>query len=77
VRLGHVGDDAREGGLAGTGRTPQDDRLEQVALDRFAQRPAGREDVILADDLVQCPRADPIGERRAGSRPTRRGLPGS
>ena len=32
----------RQRGLAGAGRAPQDDRLQQVALDRLAQRPARR-----------------------------------
>ena len=36
--LRRVGDDARERRLAGAGRAPQDDRLQQVALDRLAQR---------------------------------------
>ena len=65
VRLRHLGDDARQRRLAGAGRSPQDDRLEQVALDRLAQRPAGREDLVLADDLVERARPHPLGERRA------------
>ena len=46
------------------GRPPQDDRLQQVALDHFAQRPSRRDEVILADDLVERPRA--ASARRVG-----------
>ena len=42
--LRRVGDDARERRLAGAGRPPQDDRLQQVALDRRAQRPSRPEE---------------------------------
>ena len=41
-RLRELGDDARQRGLAGAGRPPEDDRLEHVALDGSAQRRAGR-----------------------------------
>ena len=44
----------RERRLAGAGRAPEDDRLQQVALDRLAQRPAGREQLLLADELVEA-----------------------
>ena len=37
LRLRHVGDDSRERRLAGAGRAPEDDRLQQVALDRSAR----------------------------------------
>ena len=40
LRVGEVGDEARERRLAGARRSPEDDRLQQVALDRLAQRPA-------------------------------------
>ena len=65
VRVRHLGDHPRERRLAGAGRSPEDDRLQQVALDRFAQRLAGREDVVLADDLVERARAHALGERRS------------
>ena len=38
ARLGRVGDDARQRRLAGAGRAPEDDRLQQVALDGLAER---------------------------------------
>ena len=38
LRLGHVGDDFRERGLAGAGRAPENKRTGVVALDLHAQR---------------------------------------
>jgi hypothetical protein len=64
--LRRVGDHARQRGLAGARRTPEDDRLEQVALDGFAQRLAWREDLLLPDDLVECARTHAFRERRTG-----------
>jgi len=65
VGPGHVGHDARERGLAGARRAPEDDRVEYVPLDRFAQRHPRRENVLLPDDLVERPGANPIGEGSA------------
>ena len=59
------GDDPRERRLAGAGRSPEDDRLQQVALDRVAQRRARAEQLLLADELVERARPHPLGERRA------------
>jgi hypothetical protein len=63
-RPGRVGDDSRKRRLAGAGRAPEDDRLQKVALDRFAQRLPGRKELLLADELVEGPRPHPLGERR-------------
>ena len=68
----HLGDDAGERGLAGAGWTPQDDRLNEVALDRLTQRPAWRENLVLADDLVERPRPHPLGEWSTGPLAIRR-----
>ena len=65
MRAGHLGDDAGQRGLAGPRRSPEDDRLQEVALDRLAQGHAGREDVLLTDHLVERPRPHSFGERRA------------
>ena len=59
-----VGDDARQRRLAGARRSPEDDRLQAIALDRFAQRLAGREQLLLADELVERARTHALGERR-------------
>jgi len=61
LRLRHVGDDARQRRLAGAGRSPQDDRLQEVALDCLAQRLAGSKNVVLTDDLIEGTRANPFG----------------
>ena len=60
---GEIGDQARERRLAGAGRPPEDDRLQEVALDRLAQRPARREQLVLAVDFVERARAHALGER--------------
>ncbi len=59
-----VGDDARQGGLAGARRAVEDDRAELVGLDGAAQQPARADDVLLADELVQGARAHARGEGR-------------
>ncbi len=46
-------------------RAPEQERLQDVVLDRQAKRRAGGEDRILPDDLVQRPRAHAFGQRRA------------
>ena len=45
------------------GRAPEDDRLQQVALDGFAQRAARRDELLLSLHLVERARAHPLGER--------------
>ena len=51
MRAGHSRDDAGERGLARARRSPEDDRLQEVALDRLSQRHAGRENVLLTHAL--------------------------
>ena len=65
ARLRQLRDHARQGGLARPRRPPQDDRLEHVPFDRETQRRARREDVLLADDVVERARAHPLGQRRS------------
>ena len=68
------GDQVRDRGLAGAGRTPQDHRGRAVpAADQPAQRRARAEQVLLADQLVDRARAHPDRERgvRRGRRETR------
>ena len=66
ARLRRLRNQARERGLAGARRSPQDDRLQPIALDGLAQRPARREHILLADELVERRRAHPLGERCVG-----------
>jgi hypothetical protein len=51
--VGEVGDDLGQGGLAHAGRSPEDERAGVVALELHAQRLAGSEDVLLADELLE------------------------
>ena len=65
-RARRLGNEPRERRLAGARRSPEDDRLQPIAFDGFAQRSAGSKDVLLADELVEGGRTHPFGERRAG-----------
>ncbi len=61
--LGDVGDDLGERGLAGAGRAPENHRSRVVALDLHAQRFAGADQVLLADEFVERAGTHAIGER--------------
>ena len=58
-----VRDQARERGFADAGRSPQDERLQLVALDLNAQRFSGREDVLLADETFPGVGTHALGQR--------------
>jgi len=68
VAVGVVGDDARQRGLAGPRRAPEDARGHVAAADQLAERLAGAEQLLLAEELVQVPRTHAGRERlgRAG-----------
>ena len=57
-----VSQQARHGGLAGARRPPQDHALQSAALEHARQRALGADQVILADDLGQPFRPQPVGE---------------
>src|SRR5829696_5344729 len=63
MQLGGVGQQPRHGGLAGAGRSPEHQRAERARRQHARQRAVGTEDVILADDVGQRARAQPIGQR--------------
>ena len=62
--LGGVGDDFGEGGFADAGRAPEDHGGGVVALDLDAERLAGGEEMLLADELIEGAGAHALGERR-------------
>ncbi len=67
VTLGVVGDDLRQGGLAGAGRPPQEDgREEFVGFDGAPQQLAFAHDVLLADVFFQRARTHARRQRRFG-----------
>ncbi len=67
MTLRAVGDDLRQGGLAGAGRPPQQNgREEFVGFDGAAQQLALAHDVFLADELLQRARAHARRQRRFG-----------
>jgi hypothetical protein len=59
-----AGDDAGKRGLAGSRRTPQDDRSQAIVVDRFAQGASGRKQCILPDDVVEGARTHALCQRR-------------
>ena len=61
VRLAR--DEARECGLAGARRTPEDQRVQLPLFERTAQRFAGPDDLVLPHELVERARAHAVGER--------------
>src|SRR5581483_4593980 len=66
LRLGHVGDDLRQRGLAGSGRPPEDERARVIALDLDAQWLSWPDQMLLANVLVESSRAHPVGEWARG-----------
>ena len=67
--LGRARDEPGDRGLARAGRPPEDQRREPVRLDQHPQRLARAEQMLLADDLVERPRAA-AGPRAAPAAPT-------
>ena len=67
LRLGRLGNQPGEAGLARARRPPEDDRLQQIAFDGLAQRLPRRQQVLLAHVFVERPRAHPLGERHAAA----------
>src|SRR5439155_18327597 len=60
---GGAGDEAGQRGLARARRPPEDHRRQRVGLDERPQRPARAEQLLLADHLVERPRAQPRRQR--------------
>ena len=58
-----LGQQARDGGLAGPGRTPQDHRRQAPGLGHASDRPGRPKQMVLAHYLVQPLRAQAVGER--------------
>ncbi|MNR05910.1 hypothetical protein D3C85_1219610 [compost metagenome] len=52
--IGDLGQQARQGGLAHTRRPPEDHRVQRALLQRFAQRLAACQQMLLADVFVQA-----------------------
>src|SRR5262249_3830224 len=68
IRAGERRQQARERGLASSWRSPKDQRVKRAAVEGLAQRPPLAEEMLLADELVERPRPNSLGERRAGQR---------
>ncbi|MNT05302.1 hypothetical protein D3C72_1399170 [compost metagenome] len=62
-----VGHQPRQRGLAHAGWTPQDHRMRLAGGKRHAQRLAGPQQVLLADDLVDGARAQAFRQRLPGT----------
>jgi hypothetical protein len=61
VSLG--GEQARDGGLAHTGRAPEDQRRERSGIEHHPQAALGAQEMRLADDVRKPFRTQTIGER--------------
>ena len=66
LRVGGLRDEARQRRLAGARRSPEDQRVQLPGCDGAAQRLAGPEQVLLADELLQ--RCAAACGRRAAAR---------
>ena len=59
-----VREQTRERGLAAAGRAPQDHAADRAALDGFAQRFAGAEQLLVAEKIRERLGTQPVRERR-------------
>ena len=64
MRARRRGDESCHRRLTGAGRTPQNDRLKRVALDRLAQRPTRGKELFLAEEILEGSWPHPLGQRR-------------
>ena len=63
LELRLVGEQPRDRRLAGAGRAPQDEARQPAARQHTRQRAFGADELVLADDLRERLRAQPVGER--------------
>src|SRR5690606_23163349 len=63
VEIGALCEEARDGGLAGAGRAPEDQAGEAALRQHAADGAFGAEEMILADDVFERFRAQAIGQR--------------
>ncbi len=61
--IGRMREQARDRGLAGAGRTPENERAERARADHAGQRAIRPEQVILAHDFPERLRTQLVGER--------------
>src|SRR5262249_6233883 len=61
--VGALGEEPRDRRLAAAGRPPEDHRCQGTPRDHAADRPLGAEQVVLADDVGDPVRPQPVGER--------------
>ena len=85
---GGLGQQAGDGGLAGARRPPQDHRPQPPGLDHAPDRSALAQQMVLAHDLFQRARSQPVGQGRVrrmdaggfeqiGHAPPQLGVPGA
>ena len=72
VGAGERREQSRQRRLARARRAPEDQRMQRAVIERLCERPAGAEEVILSDELVERARPHPLGQRRARQRRFRR-----
>jgi hypothetical protein len=69
ARAGLSREQKRDRGLAAPRRPPQDYRRQRARREHPAEHLVGAKQMLLADDLVEAPRAHPVRQRLGGWRP--------
>src|SRR5215213_4530703 len=63
MEVGLIGEEPRHRGLAGPRRPPEHERPERARAQQPGQRPVRPDEMVLADDVRELRRAQPVGER--------------
>jgi hypothetical protein len=63
MQLRRISQQARHGGLAGAGRSPEHQRAERARLQHARQSAVGAEDMILAHNFRKLLRTQAVGQR--------------
>src|SRR5262245_27016962 len=63
MEVGRSRQQPRYRGLAGTGRSPKDERAQRSRIEQARERAVGTEQMVLADDFAEPRRPQLVGER--------------
>ena len=66
MQVGLIGEQSGETGFAGSGRSPQDDGRQFARSDHPADRAFCSDQMVLADDVGQQTRSQPVGKGGIG-----------
>jgi hypothetical protein len=68
MQVGVIGQQSSERRLAAAGRSPEDHRGEPARRQHAPDGRIGRQQMLLADDILQLGRAKPVGQRAGRQR---------